>query len=112
MVTLALIFCGEALAIGAELWASKYVAQGEKWGQAFFILMIPMVLGGALLLLGYMYGYYHLKNIWWIAAASIASIVIVEPIVAVLLFQEMPTLGAGVGLTLGLLGLFAVILLP
>ena len=112
VIAIALIFFGEVFAIGAELWASKYVEHGEKWVQAFLLLMIPMVIGGGLLLAGYMYGYFHLKNIWLIAAASVASIIVVEPLLALTLFNELPTLGAAIGLALGILGLCAVLLIP
>jgi len=106
------VFAGEVLAIGAELLASKYANDGHPMLQTFLIFMIPMTLGGALLLLGYMYGYLHLKNIWLITALSVTSILVVEPILAYVLFQQLPTLGAGVGLALGLVGIFAVLVLP
>lgn len=112
IAAIALIFFGEVFAIGAEMWGAKYVEYGEKWLQAFFLLMIPMTFGGALLLAGYMFGYAHLKNIWLITAVSVASIVVVEPLLAYILFNQLPTLGATVGLALGFAGILAVLLLP
>ncbi|MES2203069.1 MAG: hypothetical protein V4474_01975 [Patescibacteria group bacterium] len=100
-----LIFAGEALSIGAELVASKRVAAAPSEHVAIFLMMfIPIVVGGALLVAGYMLGYLYVRNIWIIAAVSIGSILVVEPMLAWLLFREIPTTGAAIGLVLGVVG--------
>ncbi|WP_229169629.1 MULTISPECIES: hypothetical protein [Bradyrhizobium] len=76
---------------------------------------MPMFLlisfGGILLVFGYALGYMHLKNIWIIVAISVGTILVVEPILTLLLFRDLPTAGSLIGLTLGALGAFAAIFL-
>jgi hypothetical protein len=108
LIAIILVFSGEALSIGAELIASKRVAAiGADYISIFLWMFIPIVIGGAFLVAGYMLGYLHLKNIWIIAAISIGSILIVEPILAFLLFRQFPTTGAAIGLAFGILGTLA-----
>ena len=105
-LALIILFLGEALSIGAELVASKKViAQPGEFYSIFFWMLIPIVLGGALLVAGYMLGYLYIKNIWIIAAVSVGSILVLEPILIALLFREAPTVGAVIGLILGALGI-------
>ncbi len=103
-------------------WIVSEVGNGEigavinaSVGMDFLSVFLPMfaliTLGGAVLIAGYMLGYVHLKNIWIVTAISVGSILIVEPLLAWLLFHQMPTLGAGIGLTLGALGVLAALFL-
>ncbi|WFU54847.1 hypothetical protein QA639_35640 [Bradyrhizobium pachyrhizi] len=107
IVAVGAIFLGEALSIIAELVASK---QFEKAG-ANLTTLLPMFLlimiGGVLLVYGYALGYMHLKNIWIIVAISVGAILVVEPILALLLFREVPTIGSLIGLALGAPGTLA-----
>jgi hypothetical protein len=103
-----LVFFGEVFSIGAELIASKRFAAGVgSYLSVFLPMFLLITVGGGLLVGGYMLGYTHLKNIWIITALSVGSILIVEPIMAFLMFQQLPTLGAGIGLCLGALGILA-----
>lgn len=101
-----LVFFGEAFSIGAELIASKRVAaQPGDYFSIFLLMFVPIIIGGALLVGGYMLGYIYVKNIWIIAAVSVGSILIVEPLMILALFHEMPTAGALTGLILGAFGI-------
>ncbi len=107
-LALILIFFGEAFSIGAELVASRRLAAGGSYFSTISLCMFLLVtLGGIMLVAGYMLGYAHLKNIWIIVAISIGSVLIVEPILAFLLFREVPTMGAALGLVFGILGTLA-----
>ncbi|HEV8666222.1 MAG TPA: hypothetical protein VN665_00025 [Candidatus Paceibacterota bacterium] len=106
-----LVFFGEAFSIAAELVAAKRIGMGGNYPHIFILATIVVIFGGAMLIAGYMLGYLYLKNIWIIAAISVGSILIVEPIVAYALFRQMPTLGAGIGLVLGVLGTLAALFL-
>ncbi len=98
-----LLLCGEAVSIGAELVASKrVVAHTGDYLSIFLWATLAIVIGGALLVAGYMLGYVYVKNIWVIAAVSVGSILIVEPILILILFREVPTTGALIGLVLGM----------
>jgi hypothetical protein len=111
-IAILLVFSGEALSIAAELVASKRVAaDGANYISIFIWMFVCIAFGGAFLISGYMLGYLHLKNIWIIAAISIGSILIVEPILAFLLFRQLPTMGATIGLLFGILGTLAAIFL-
>jgi hypothetical protein len=112
IASLLLIFAGEVLSIGAELVGSKRAAEaGAHYWSVFTLMFLVITLGGALLVGGYMLGYLHYKNIWVVTALSIGSILIVEPLLAFVLFHQAPTLGAWVGLTLGALGIAATLFL-
>ncbi|HQT92179.1 MAG TPA: hypothetical protein PL001_09155 [Candidatus Kryptobacter bacterium] len=107
-IAVLLIFMGETLSIGAELIAARrFVAHGSEYASIFLYMFTLITIGGALLVLGYMFGYVYLKNIWIIAAISVGSILIVEPLLTVLLFKQLPTMGAAIGLGCGVLGIFA-----
>lgn len=109
----ALIFFGEAFSIAAELHASRRALQDPgSFVTIFGPMFLLITLGGALLVAGYMLGYLHMKNIWIIAAVSIGSIVVVEPILAWTLFHQIPTTGALIGLVLGVLGVLFALLVP
>ena len=111
LVAIACIFLGEALSIVAELIASKQVgAHASNYLWIFFGASALVIVGGMLLVAGYMLGYLNVKNIWIITAISVGSILIVEPIVAVLLFKQLPTAGALIGLVLGGLGIVSALM--
>jgi hypothetical protein len=112
VIPVLLVFLGETLSIVAELIASKRAAAANPNLLSIFLLMfIPIAIGGACLVVGYMLGYVHLKNIWIVAAISVGSILIIEPILAFVLFRQLPTLGASIGLACGVLGTFAALVL-
>ncbi|RXH21806.1 hypothetical protein [Bradyrhizobium zhanjiangense] len=110
IVAVAAIFLGEALSIFAELIASRQF--GKAGGD--LAMLLPMFLlisfGGILLVFGYALGYMRL-NIWIIVAISVGAILIVEPILTLLLFREVPTTGSLIGLMFGAIGTLAAIFL-
>ncbi|MGY4568000.1 MULTISPECIES: hypothetical protein [Bradyrhizobium] len=110
-VAVGAIFFGEALSIIAELIASKQF--GKAGGD--LATLLPMFLlisfGGVLLVVGYALGYMHLENIWIIIAISVGAILVVEPVLTLLLFRDVPTAGSLIGLTLGVLGTLAAVFL-
>jgi drug/metabolite transporter (DMT)-like permease len=103
------IFCGEALVIGVEMWASKFFNPMRPWAVLTPAIAVSIV-GVCLLVYGYTFGYQAFKNIWIVTGISIASILVVEPLVAWLLFQEMPTTGAFIALVLGVIGIITSIM--
>ncbi|WP_439360267.1 hypothetical protein [Bradyrhizobium sp. DASA03007] len=111
IVAVAAIFLGEALSIFAELIASRQF--GKAGGD--LAMLLPMFLlisfGGILLVFGYALGYMHLKNIWIIVAISVGAILVVEPMLTLLLFREVPTTGSLIGLMFGAIGTLAAIFL-
>lgn len=107
IVTIALIFTGEMLAIYTEMIGAKtHIIFSENFWEVFLKMLAIMVIAGALLIAGYMLGYRAFKNIWIVSAISITSILIIEPILAWTTFQQLPTTGALIGLILGAMGLF------
>ena len=89
------ILVGESLGIFGELLAAK--------GKPAIGFAIGLV-GWALLIWGYWAGYKQ-NSIWQITATSIGSILVVEPMLIVLLFQEAPGRNALIGCVLGALGI-------
>ncbi len=74
-------------------------------------MFLLITLAGGFLILGYMLGFKFFKNIWIVNAASITSILIVEPIIAWTIFHQLPTKGAIIGFFLGAVDLFLSIFL-
>jgi hypothetical protein len=80
LLAILLIFFGETLSIGAELMGSKRIAAyGTDWSSVFLPMLVLIILGGAMLVAGYMLGYVYFKNIWIVFALSLGSILVVEP---------------------------------
>jgi len=98
------LFFGESLIIGAEMWASRFFDPARPWAVILPATAMSIV-GVCLLVYGYTFGYQAFKNIWIVTAISIAAILAVEPLVAWLLFREMPTTGAFIALVLGVIGI-------
>lgn len=101
IISIILLFTGEALAIYAELYAAKRNISAFDKG-LFFKMTVLMALAGAALIAGYMTGYKSFTNVWVVIALSIGAIVIIEPAIAYFLFKEVPTRGAIIGIFLGL----------
>lgn len=99
------LFLGESLIIGAEMWAAKNFQQSARPEVLIITAFLISIIGVALLVYGYTYGYQAYKNIWIVTALSVAGILIVEPLIAWFLFQEIPTRGALIGFSLGVVGL-------
>jgi len=98
------LFFGEALVIGVEMWASKFFNPMRPLAVIIPAIAVSIV-GVCLLVYSYTFGYQAFKNIWIVTEISIASIFVVEPLVAWLLFREMPTTGAFIALVLGVIGI-------
>jgi hypothetical protein len=107
ILVLILIFAGEALSIYAEMIGAKtnYVAS-QPVLQIFLKMFLLIILAGGFLIIGYALGFAAFKNIWVVSVTSITSILIVEPLLAWTIFQQVPSAGAGIGFVLGVIGLF------
>lgn len=103
IIPLLLLFVGESLAIYAEVIAAKNI---QTFSSTFWKMSALMTLAGLLLIAGYMLGLKYLHNIWIIGVVSITSIIIMEPLITYILFHELPSKGAFLGLILGIFGLF------
>jgi hypothetical protein len=111
VAVLLLLFIGEALTIYAEIAGAKsQQLANQPVLQIFFKMFSIFCLAGVFLISGYAFGFKVFKNIWVVSAASITSILIIEPIVAWTIFHQLPTTGAIVGFVLGAIGLFSAIL--
>ncbi|RXH37998.1 hypothetical protein XH99_01635 [Bradyrhizobium nanningense] len=111
IVAVAAIFLGEALSILAELIASRQFGRTGGDLKMLWPMFLLACLGGILLVCGYALGYMHLRNIWIIVAISVGAILVVEPILTVLIFRDVPTAGSLFGLVLGVFGALAAIFL-
>ena len=108
LIAFSFIFFGEVFVIIVEILGARwYGLNNELFSSAFFKLFVPVTIGTGVLLAGYMLGQAAFENIWIVSAISIGSVAIAEPIVAYALTGQLPTLGAGIGFILGVLGLVA-----
>lgn len=102
-----LIFSAEVLYILSEMLSAKYYFSPNSQITHILLKLIPLtIIGSILILVGYMLGYKTFSNIWIISAISITSILIIEPTLAFLVFKQLPTKGALIGLILGATGFF------
>ena len=112
ILTIILIFMGEVLAIYSEIAAARnYSFKEHPFASAFFKILPIIVLASTLLLIGYMLGLKSFKNIWVVSAISITSILIMEPIIAYTVTNQLPTRGAIAGLIFGVLGFMSALFL-
>ncbi len=102
IISILCIFIGESLAIYAEVIAAKGI---NTFLSSFWKMTALMFVAGAFLIAGYMFGMKYLQNIWIVGAISIASIVVVEPLITYLIFEELPARGPLIGLILGVLAI-------
>jgi len=112
ILILLLIFAGEGFAIYAEMLGAKsFSISNQPVLRIFLKMLLIFMVGGGFLTAGYIFGYKIFKNIWIVSAVSITSILIIEPILAILFFKQWPTTGAAIGLILGAIGfIFALVL--
>lgn len=107
-----LISIGEGLSVYAELIGAHEHALG---GQAFLPIFLKMfgiiTLAGAFLIAGYILGYLSFRNIWILSVTSLTSILIMESMIASVIFHQWPTRGAWIGLIFGVAGLTSVLTL-
>ena len=103
-IPLLCLFFGESLAIWSEIVAAKHI---DSFASTFWKMSGVMALAGLLLIAGYMLGLRYWQNIWIVGVVSIASIIIMEPLITYGLFHELPSKGALIGLVLGVLGLLS-----
>lgn len=104
LASVGLLLVGEGINVLAELYAAK-IPPSALFRTQSLILFIMVFFGCSFLLLGYSVGYGAVKNIWIVTAASVASILIVEPVLAYTFFNTLPEKGALLGLIFGVAGL-------
>ncbi|MEM5834417.1 MAG: hypothetical protein QXQ69_01040 [Candidatus Aenigmatarchaeota archaeon] len=105
-LSILLLFLGEALAIYSEIaGANKVLNENKISSETFLWFFLLITIAGLPLIAGYFLGIIAFKNIWIVSVVSIVSILIVEPILAYLIFKQFPTYGALIGLILGSVGL-------
>ena len=95
------MLAGEGLAICSQMQAARL---GFPWVRNPMALGMNVV-GGVLLLVGYVIGLQAYKNIWIVSVLSWTSILLVEPICVMAFFKQLPTQGAVLGGLCGLVGM-------
>lgn len=100
------LFLGEILIIIAELFGARIKEQQGSISIGNWVWLLAVGIVSAICLIyGYIEGTHNYGNIWFMMAVSVCSILLIEPILAYLLFRHPITLGTGLGLSLGFLGL-------
>lgn len=100
------LFAFAALAVGEALciYSEMLVAKKPDWLWTFFLI----TLAGVPLLLGYHYGYKAFDSMWPVMVISVASILVVEPLLVWLMFHDVPSRTSLVALGLGVAGILLV----
>ena len=87
---------------------SEVLATKESW---YNIKLVSLQCFAAILLLiGYNFGYKSTNNIWSVTAASIATIVIAEPIIVWALYKTLPSFWTSISLILSIISIIIIIL--
>jgi hypothetical protein len=97
------VFVGELFAIYAETFGVK----SELFSAGFWKVFLIMTVGGLFLILGYLVGYKAYQNLWILAVVSITTLLIAEPLIILIFFNQMPSTGTLIGFVLGIIGLIA-----
>lgn len=106
LISIGLLFFGEALVIYAEILSAKmFYTQSRPFWFVISRVGTAAFISAFMLLCGYMFGLQAFKNIWIISVISITSILLAEPILAYFITHQLPTKGAVAGLILGFIGL-------
>ena len=103
IIGIILLVVGEAPSIYIELSLARKPTN-------IFGMTIIFIAATPFLLYGYIISYSAFRNIWIVSVISITSILIIEPILAYLIFRELPTRGASIGLIFGTLGFISSLL--
>ena len=103
LLAIILLIIGEAISIYIEL----ILAKGNK---NILLLSLIFIFATPFLLYGYILGYQSFQNIWVVSVISITSILIIEPVLCWIIFKELPSRGAIIGLIFGSLGFISTIL--
>ena len=107
-----MLFIGEALMIYAELVAAQNAPSFSRHSLGLYArLYLLLCVSSALLLMGYAIGAVSFRDIWFVALASILSILIVEPPLVYYMFEQPPSKGAIIGFLCGVAGFAAALLL-
>ena len=99
------VFLGELFAVYAETFGVRQ----QLFSSGFWKIVLFMTIGGILLVMGYILGYKGYQNLWIVTVVSITTLLIAEPLVIYIFFNQIPTTGALIGFILGILGLIAAI---
>ncbi len=103
---------GEILIIIAELSGARIKEHSVSVSTENWIwLIIVGIISSVLLIYGYVEGTHNYGNIWFVMAVSICSILVIEPVLALILFRHTITLGTGIGLSLGFVGLIITLIM-
>lgn len=109
ILVIVLVFLGESFAIYAEMQGARANSPTSVFMQVFWKAFIIMVIGGGLLVAGYMLAMPAFKNVWIVSVVSVTSIIIMEPLMAYILLKQLPTRGALIGFVLGALGMISAV---
>ncbi|MCX6755164.1 MAG: hypothetical protein NT068_01300 [Candidatus Nomurabacteria bacterium] len=109
IISVALLFLGESLAIYTEVIAAHSYQNNLFWS-IFIKMFILMTIAGGLLVAGYMFAFKGFKDIWIVSVISITSILFMEPIINYLIFHELPSRGTAIGFIFGILGLVSMVI--
>ena len=99
------LFIGESFYLYAEMLVAKNSLDSSSKVTVFAFAITMVVIGGLVFLGSVYFGMHLFKNIWIIAAISVAAIVVMEPILAFTFFKQLPTLKNAIGFALGVVGL-------
>jgi len=99
-----LLLIGETASIIIEVSLARRYSLTQPFLGLFLKGFLVMILAGAFLVTGYMLGFRSFKNIWIVSVISLATILITEPIIDYLIFRQLPTTGALIGLVLAVAG--------
>lgn len=99
------LFIGESLYLCSEMFVAKGALDGSSKITTLGPAILMVVVGGFIFLASVYFGMRLFKDVWIIAVMSVAAIVIMEPVLVWLFFNQLPTTKTAIGFLLGVAGL-------
>jgi hypothetical protein len=111
ILAFALLLVGETLVIYAEEMGAKVYTASAEFSHAFLVTLPALLIGALLLVSGYMLVLKYFQNIWIVTAISFGLILVLEPLFNFFYIGQAPTLGSGLGVVFGTLGILSALFL-
>ena len=103
------LFVGEGFGVYAEIIAAKGSLTAAQPFYIFLKSVLLIIFSAVFLIGGYIMGIRSFHNIWIVSVLSITSILLIEPVLDYVIFNQIPTQGAFVGFALAVAGFAATI---
>ncbi len=102
-----LIFIGVlSVTLGDMIMAQRHES---SFVNALWLPLVLNIVGVVILLVCYYYGYKNMKSIWQVSIFYVCTIAVMQPVVAYLVLENIPTVKQTAGFLFGVVGILLTI---